>query len=226
MSGERSPTGRRSGVSVRTRAVRRGSAVDVEGLVDLHYRVFDEHTHQTMLFGRDFLRAAYRWYCESPEAFALVVDVNGRVEGSVAVNRGSYYRVFRKNLPALASAIVRAPRVVFNKAMWKRLAAFRIKRRPKDGEPAYLAYLTVSPAGREAGAGRDLIEAAIMECRRRGWDEIRGAIHRDNVPARFMYKILGFEERAELNHGDGLIGIRLRTASPSPAKTDRLIRKP
>ena len=198
-----------------TSRIRRGRPGDVENLVDLHYRVFDEHTHQTVLFGRSFVRAAYQWYTESADAFTLIAEINGHIEGSCAVNRGSYYVVFRKNLPALARAMLSNPRVLLNKALWKRLAAVRVKRRPQSGEPAYLAYLTVSPIGREARSGKALIEAAIAECRRRGWDEIRGAIHRENVPARFMYKILGFEERAELNHGS-LIGIRLRTSACAP----------
>ena len=70
----------------------------------------------------------------------------------------------------------------------------------------------MSPVGRGAGIGKSLIESAIIECRRRGWDEMITAIHRDNLPARFMYRTLGFEEFSQLSHDD-LVGIRLRTTS-------------
>ena len=195
---------------------RRGAPGDVESLVDLHYRVFDERTHLTLLFGRGFLRAAYRWYCESPEAFTVVAELDGRLQGSCAVNRGSYYLVFRKNTRALAGAILRQPSVLLQKAIWRRLGTLRFRRGARSGDRAYLAYLAVTPAGRKAGIGKELVAAAITECRRRGWDEILTATHRDNVPARFMYRTLGFEEFAAIDH-DGLVGIRLRSSCAGPA---------
>ena len=193
--------------------IRGGRSSDVDALVDLHYRVFDERTHLAMLFGRAFVRAAYRWYSESRDAFTLVAEVNGRLEGSCTVNRGSYYVVFLKNGPALARAVLSKPDLVLEKAIWRRLLALRARRLANAGDRAYLAYLAVSPAVRETGIGKALIAAAIVECRRRGWDEMITAIHRDNVPARFMYRTLGFEEFSQLSHDD-LVGIRLRTTSP------------
>jgi ribosomal protein S18 acetylase RimI-like enzyme len=193
--------------------IRGGRSSDVDALVDLHYRVFDERTHLAMLFGRAFVRAAYRWYSESRDAFTLVAEMNGRLEGSCTVNRGSYYVVFLKNGPALARAVLSKPGLVLEKAIWRRLLALRARRLSNAGDRAYLAYLAVSPTGRETGIGKGLIAAAIVECRRRGWDEMITAIHRDNVPARFMYRTLGFEEFSQLSHDD-LVGIRLRTTSP------------
>lgn len=198
--------------------IRRGRLDDVEGLVDLHYRVFDERTHLTMLFGRGFLHAAYRWYSDSPEAFTVVATVKGRLEGACAVNQGSYYMVFTKNKEALVRAILSKPSVLLSRAVWRRLSTLRLRYASTAGNPAYLAYLAVSAAGREAGIGKELIIAAIAECRRRGWVDIMTATHRDNVPARFMYKILGFEEFAAISH-DGLVGIRLRSAPAAPTGT-------
>jgi ribosomal protein S18 acetylase RimI-like enzyme len=192
--------------------IRGGRSTDVDALVDLHYRVFDERTHLAMLFGRGFLQAAYRWYSGSPDAFTLVAEMDGRLEGSCTVNRGSYYVVFRKNVPALARAVLSKPRLLLEKAIWRRLLALPVRRLSNAGDRAYLAYLAVSPVGRGAGIGKSLIEAAIIECRRRGWDEMITAIHRDNLPARFMYRTLGFEEFSQLSHDD-LVGIRLRTTS-------------
>jgi ribosomal protein S18 acetylase RimI-like enzyme len=196
--------------------IRQGQPADVERLVDLHCQVFDERTHLAMLFGRAFLRAAYQWYSDSPEAFALVAEVDGEVRGSCTVNRGSYYVVFRRNVRALVGSVFRKPSVLLNRAVWRRLGALRPKRGRTVGDVAYLAYLTVSDAGRRAGIGKALVTAAIEECGRRRWGEMVTAFHRDNVPARLMYKSLGFEEFAELTHDD-LVGIRLRiTSRPLP----------
>ena len=193
--------------------IRRGRPEDVEALLDLHYRVFDERTHLAMLFGRPFLHAAYRWYSTIPDAFTLVAEIDGKPEGSCTVNRGAYYLVFRKNIAALATAVLLRPGIFINKALWKRLRGLRRRRSSLDAQRAYLAYLAVTPAGREAAVGKTLIKAAMTECRRRGWNEIITAVHRDNVPARFMYKTLGFEEFSEASHDD-LVGIRLRRSSP------------
>ena len=199
-----------------TLRIRRAVSSDVERLVDLHYRVFDERTHLAMLFGRTFVHAAYRWYSDSPEAFTLVAHVGGQAEGSCTVNRGSYYVVFRRNIRALVGSLLRKPGVLVNKAVWRRLGALRRKRGHTAGDVAYLAYLTVSDAGRRGGSGKVLVAAAIEECRRRRWGEVVTAIHRDNVPARFMYKTLGFEDFPDLTHDD-LVGIRLRiTCRPVP----------
>jgi ribosomal protein S18 acetylase RimI-like enzyme len=198
--------------------VRRGRLADVDALVDLHYRIFDEHTHLAMLLGRGFVRAAYHWYTETADAFTLIAEIDGRLEGSCTVNRGSYYIVFRHNMRALVSGIMERPSLLLNRALWKRALALRPTRlsrgraRRELNNQAYLAYLAVSPAARGAGIGKQLIEAAIFESRRRGWEDVVTAIHRANLPARFMYKTLGFEEFPELNHDD-LIGIRLRSRS-------------
>jgi GNAT superfamily N-acetyltransferase len=195
--------------------IRRGTAADLVALVDLHYRVFDEHTHLAMLFGREFLHAAYDWYTHAPNAFTLVAEADGRLHGSCTVNRGSYYAVFYRNMPVLAKTLIRHPALLIHPAIRKRLRALP-QRRARNGraqscQSAYLAYLTVDPAGWGAGIGKQLVAAAVAECRRREWTEIVTAIHRDNLPARFMYRTLGFQDFPALTQGD-LVGIRLHDA--------------
>ena len=77
-------------MSVEGERIRRASPNDVERLVTLHYQVFDERTHLAMLLGRQFMKAAYTWYINSPDAFALVAEMNGSLDGCCTVNRGSY----------------------------------------------------------------------------------------------------------------------------------------
>ena len=196
--------------------VRRATQADIPALVELHYRVFDERTHYSLLFGRRFIHATYRWYCEDPSAFALVGEVAGEIRGSCTVNQGSYYAVFRHNLPALACALLSRPFVLFAGPI--RLLALckrRFLRRSTPGpsrNQAYLAYLAVDAAARGTGMGKDLIQKSVEECARRGWVEVVTAIHRSNLAARFMYKTLGFEDYPAFSHDD-LVGIVFKRLS-------------
>src|SRR5262245_38955106 len=100
-----------------------------------------------MLFGRDFLRATYAWYIRAPQAFTLVGEMDRRFEGCCTVNRGSYYTIFFPNSLALARAVVRRPRILVSKMVWRRMLALLGERSSSGGdgdateERAYLAYL-------------------------------------------------------------------------------------
>jgi len=192
--------------------IRKATIADLDALVDLHYRVFDEHSHYAMLFGRRFIRATYRWYCRAPMAFALVGEIDGEIKGSCTVNRGSYYAVFRANPVEFALLFLRKPRLLLVKPVRHRLATllkgYGAPRQTMEphASRAYLAYLAVDASARGSGMGNNLIKRAIEECERRGWGGIVTAIHRSNVPARFMYKTLGFEDAPDLSHDD-LVGV-------------------
>jgi ribosomal protein S18 acetylase RimI-like enzyme len=188
--------------------IREATAADVEALVALHYRVFDENTHYSMLFGRRFIRATYLWYCRQPEAFAFLGFIDGEIRGACTVNQGSYYAVFRNNLPALAVSVLANPMVLFKTSIRRRLTAlFRSliackQARQSTVKQAYLAYLAVDSSARGRGMGKALVQRAVIECESRAWGDIVGAVHRNNLPARFMYKTLGFAEYPLPSHDD------------------------
>jgi hypothetical protein len=46
----------------------------------------------------------------------------------------------------------------------------------------------------------------MQECERRQWGDLFGAVHRNNLPARFLYKTLGFEDAPDVSHDD-LVGV-------------------
>jgi ribosomal protein S18 acetylase RimI-like enzyme len=200
--------------------IREATVADLEALVDLHYRVFDEHTHYGVLLGRRFIRATYRWYCQNPTAFALVGEIDGQIKGSCTVNQGPYHAVFKANVRELVLAFLRRPMLLLVKPVRLRLLSLVRGHSPRErivgmkASSAYLGYLAVDATARGAGIGPALIRMAIHECEERGWQRIVSDVHRTNVSARFMYKTLGFEEAPDSIHSD-LVEIsfeRLRSA--------------
>jgi GNAT superfamily N-acetyltransferase len=183
-------------------------------MADLHLRVFNEETHYAIIFGRRFITESYRWYCSNSSSYAILAEVGGKVHGACAVNVGSYYSMFLGVWPSIAAAVFKNPAILARPelrsrsiSLVKKVLSGKAKAR-LHGRESYLAYLSVDPEMRGTGMGRDLIEAAVAESRRRGWGRVVTAIHRSNLPARFMYKTLGFREDSALDV-DGLVGIAL-----------------
>ena len=67
------------------------------------------------------------------------------------------------------------------------------------GQECYLAELYVRPERRGEGLGRALLEAAIVEARRRGADHMELGTSEDDVAARALYEEVGFRR----TEGDG-----------------------
>jgi GNAT superfamily N-acetyltransferase len=145
--------------------------------------------------------------------------MDGEIKGSCTVNQGSYYAVFRHNLPALACAILSRPFVLFAAPVRSRLLALWEWRAPWKPTPgparnqADLAYLAVDAEARGTGMGKALVQKSLEECALRGWGEVVTAIHRSNLSARFMYKTLGFEDYPPLSHDD-LVGMAFNRLPP------------
>lgn len=60
------------------------------------------------------------------------------------------------------------------------------------GDVCWLEDLVVDPAHRRAGVGRALVQAAIVEARRRGWARITLLTDPDNDAGQRLYAALGF----------------------------------
>ena len=68
------------------------------------------------------------------------------------------------------------------------------------GLECYLAELYVTPARRNQGLGRALMEAALREARERGADTMDIGVDEPDLAARHLYESLGFTNR---EGGDG-----------------------
>ena len=64
------------------------------------------------------------------------------------------------------------------------------------GLECYLAELYVTPARRGQGLGRALMEAALLEARKRGADTMDIGVDEPDLAARHLYESLGFTNRA------------------------------
>lgn len=72
--------------------------------------------------------------------------------------------------------------------------------------------VVVHPEHRGLGIGRRLVEAAEMQARRAGRDGLSLEVRTDNVPARSLYRSLGYADHEHLPgyYEDGAPGVRLR----------------
>jgi ribosomal protein S18 acetylase RimI-like enzyme len=197
--------------------VRNGTQVDVDQLVNLHYRVFDKNTHNLLVLRRRLITRAYCWYCESPSAFAVVAETDRGIVGSATVNLGDYYRFFRKNWEDVVWAFICEPYKLFHPLVLSRLKTLVLRNRPRrqTGAPqgsAYLAYLVVDSNSQGNGIGRALIRAAIEGCKDRGWEQLVTCLHRSNQAAYLFYQKVGFERFTDLDTEE-LLGIRICTAA-------------
>ena len=195
--------------------VRVASPGDVNELVKLHYRVFDARTHYLLLLGRRLITRVYRWYCESPDAFAVLAENDQGILGCATVNQGLYYSFLGRNWLQVARAFVTKPQLIFNRLVLRRINTLRASRRAtrlqrECSHTAYLAYLAVDGSARGKRVGAALIQAAVQRCRDRGWEELVTCFHRANPVGERFYNKLGFEPFPELNTDD-LVGVRLDT---------------
>jgi ribosomal protein S18 acetylase RimI-like enzyme len=177
--------------------VRVATGADVPALTDLHYQVFNVESHLAMALGRHFIRSVYRWYVRGPSAFALLAESNGVAIGSCTFCLGGYRRVFVENWAAIVRGAALNPLQVVRYAPWGRLLRLPLgRRRQRRGDNhlskrAYIGLLAVDRAFRGAsGIGPALVSAGL------GWEIVSTSVHRDNLAARFMYRVLGFRECA------------------------------
>ncbi len=179
--------------------------------MELHYRAFTTNTNYLLLLGRRFLKRLFFWYCTASEAFMLAAEGPSGIAGYIAVNHGSYYVALRSNWPQALLGLVAHPTLVFHPRFKHRLKELLSARVMPAGAPvqrACLAYLAVDPEMGGKGVAPDLIRAALTECRSRGWSEVVTAMHSENLRARYLYGMLGFES-ASGPDSEGLVSVRI-----------------
>lgn len=191
--------------------IRAATAKDVPQLMELHYRVFTPNTNYLLLLGRSFLKRLFLWYCTAGDAFMLVAEGPSGIAGYIAVNQGSYYLALRANWPHALLGFVAHPMLIFHPSFGPRFQELLGARVKDVGTPAHracLAYLAVDPAMGGKGGAPVLIRAALSECRSRGWYEVVTAMHTENLRARYLYAMLGFES-ASGPDSEGLVSVRI-----------------
>lgn len=79
----------------------------------------------------------------------------------------------------------------------------------KSADDAWIEDVFVRESARRGGLGRALVEAAIERARERGCRRIELDVDEDNLPARALYRDLGFAEDAKAERRSLLLGKRL-----------------
>ena len=202
-----------------TTLIRKATAKDVPRLVELHCSVFNANTNYLLLLGRCFLQRFFSWYCENGEAFMLVAEGPSGIAGYIAVHHGPYYRAIRANWPSALLGFVAHPTLAFHPMIKSRIRTMLSATASPRGVPtqrACLAYLAVDPAMRVKGVAPALVQAALSECRSRGWYDVVTSMHTDNLRARSLYAMLGFET-SSLTDGEGLASVRIDLHPKAPS---------
>jgi len=180
---------------------------DVDALVALHLKCFSGADHIAVMFGEDFIRAAYKWLVTDSKTFVLVAKAKQRdkLVGFTSLAEGGY------NVPMLRAAkweavrgILRRPWLIFHPELILRL--FRMifpSRKPRLVEKiAQIAFTGVESEFRGMGISKALKRESIRVCRERGMQAMITGVKRENVRAKAMNMGAGFFEVPELRTKD------------------------
>ena len=171
--------------------------LDVRALADLHWACFTRRENLSVLLGRPFLLAAYRWFVGSPGTFVLVARQGDRIVGFTAVSDRPYLLPLAKACRRdLVRGYLRHPWAVFDRRVLRRLRQALAPQAQADGveRVAQVAYTAVDPGVRGQGIGRALKEASIGHCRTRGWSSLSTGVRRQNLGALRLNMRAGFVE--------------------------------
>jgi len=178
---------------------------DVEQLAALHEATFTPEEHLLILFGTPVLRPIYRWFVASPETFTVVATANGEVVGlCTACDRPYNAPMIRRNRLALVLGALRHPGALFHPEIVKRLKGVLFRSGggtasvAEANPPAQFGFFAVRKDHHGTPVAESLLRQAVLECRRRQWQRVRAGVYKKNLPARFMYSKLGFQENKRL----------------------------
>lgn len=167
------------------------------------------------MLGRDYVRALYRWLTTSNRGYCLVADLGGKIIGLVGVYDSSYTRpMFFACLPAMTRSILRRPRLLLEKRLWRRLfrrpdvasASKHIADRPGF---AQILSVAVDAEYRHGGVFLALVEAAYTYSKNRGSRAIRSGVYKMNQPSRQAFEKAGWVEAPELATSDTVFYVRV-----------------
>jgi ribosomal protein S18 acetylase RimI-like enzyme len=175
---------------------------DLEALVALHHQCFSEIDHIAVLFGEDFIRAAYKWFVTGAETYVLVAKKDNQLIGFTALADRPY------NGPMLRAAkkealrgLLRRPWLAFHPELLLRLfrMAFPKRKYHLPGKIAHVAFTAVDTQFRGLGIAKALKKESIRICRERGMTAIVTGVRRQNLRAKAMNESAGFVEVPDLS---------------------------
>lgn len=183
---------------------------DLAAVVRIHMHVFPRY--RSTLLGYSYVKAAYRWFTQAPQAFGFTACCGGEVVGFVTGTAGNYHRSQAKMLwPWLLLALLRRPWLLWHQSMlfalWFRLRNVLLGERTRSltesGPPVPMAVLLsigVAPQFQGKGIAGGLIAVFEGEAIRRGFRRMRLSVFKENTSAHRAYEKAGWrrEEAPEL----------------------------
>lgn len=189
--------------------IRLATKNDVEKLTDLHCQSFTADDHIPVAFGRDYVRATYKWLVTSKIAYTLVAVYENDIVGLVSMcDRGFTLPMFIACVPEFIGSIIKSPSLLFDKKLWKRL--FRQPDIPnkiadnivKTKGVAQMTIGAVDSKFRGQSVFPKLISSTKYFSRIRGARAIRAGVYKTNMPCRRAFEKDGWVEVKELATAD------------------------
>lgn len=180
--------------------IRIGTEVDAQVAARLHAQEISEGFLSSL--GVPFLTRLYRRIARCPHSFLFVAESENSVAGFAAATEdvSRLYRtfLFRDGLPAFAVA---APALA--RSGRQALETLRHGHESRALPVAEVVAVAVATSFQGRGLGRELVQAATGELRRRGVASAKVVAGADNVAAVGLYKACGFQtvEHREIHSG-------------------------
>ncbi len=169
----------------------------------LHAQLMDESV--LALFGVGLLCLFYKELARSTHAFALALEEGGKPMGAIAVmaRRRAFARAFiLRHGPELACRMCWG---LLTRRACRRLL-LRLPRYWAAAETgtdgAEMLFIVVEPAAQRKGVARRLIEAVLLELRRRGVSRVSVAVATAHLLIGRLLRSLGFAPVAGLNFAE------------------------
>ncbi len=182
---------------------------DIEELTDLHCESFKPEDHVPMMFGRNYVKATYRWLVTNKSSYILVAESGGKIIGLVAMCDGSFTApMFIACFPELIQSLWAHPSMVFKSKLWNRLIRrpdvnSKISRRIVNyPNVSQMTIGAVDSIYRGRNIFPSLISATKNVSKKRGARAIRAGVYKTNTPCRIAFIKDGWIETPELETHD------------------------
>ena len=189
--------------------IRLANKNDIENLTKLHCNSFTPDEHIPVVFGRDYVRATYKWLVTSKIAYTLVAENNKNIVGLVAMcDSGFTLPMFIACVPEFLKSIIKSPSLMVDKKLWKRFIRqpdIPNKIADKIVKTRGVAQMTIGAVDqnfRGQSVFPLLISNTKLFSKNRGTRAIRAGVYKTNKPCRRAFEKDDWVEVSELETSD------------------------
>ncbi len=178
--------------------IKQGDFSDLDQLAELHYTCFKSHENIAVNFGKNFVRAVYKWFLTSEITYTIVATVEDQVVGLTTVCDSPYIiPMFKNCLLDAIIGIITHPAVLYDRSFINQVIGYCV-RKPyvsmideNNLEIAYLAYIAVHPDYQGQRIGSKLLIESKRIAAERGKFYHRAGIYKHNIASQRMFENCG-----------------------------------